>query len=133
MTGESLPIEKFPDAHLPGKAQVDTPLDMPNLLFMGTNVVSGSAISERLPGNGVATGQGNRADYFDKFSIQVDGPAYCVSARVSGEFIRNGPDGLPRMPAGQWSQADMNTGAVIVRSMLRVTPPNAHSRKREWP
>lgn len=43
MTGESLPIEKFPDAHLPGKAPADTPLDMPNLLFMGTNVVSGSA------------------------------------------------------------------------------------------
>ncbi len=43
MTGESLPVEKFPDAHMPGNADSDSPLRMSNLLFMGTNVVSGSA------------------------------------------------------------------------------------------
>ena len=39
MTGESLPVEKFPDA----KGSVESALQMANLVFMGTNVVSGSA------------------------------------------------------------------------------------------
>lgn len=39
MTGESLPVEKFPDAG----DQNAGPLELKNLLFMGTNVVSGSA------------------------------------------------------------------------------------------
>jgi Mg2+-importing ATPase len=39
MTGESLPVEKFADRH----QSDDGPLDQPNLVFMGTNVVSGSA------------------------------------------------------------------------------------------
>lgn len=39
MTGESLPVEKFVDAAQDG----GTVLEQPNLLFMGTNVVSGSA------------------------------------------------------------------------------------------
>ncbi|MBC7444497.1 MAG: magnesium-translocating P-type ATPase [Polaromonas sp.] len=39
MTGESLPVEKFPDA----TGQTEGALAMPNLVFMGTNVVSGSA------------------------------------------------------------------------------------------
>ena len=49
MTGESLPVEKFADRH-----QSDAgPLDQPNLVFMGTNVVSGSATALV-----VATGNG---------------------------------------------------------------------------
>ena len=39
MTGESLPVEKFPEA----KGLTDSALEMANLVFMGTNVVSGSA------------------------------------------------------------------------------------------
>jgi hypothetical protein len=31
------------------------------------------------------------------------------------------------------AQCDINTGAVIDRKMLRVTPPSKNSRKREWP
>ena len=42
MTGESLPIEKFPALPAPPSAD-ENPLDLGNLLFMGTNVVSGSA------------------------------------------------------------------------------------------
>jgi Mg2+-importing ATPase len=41
MTGESLPVEKFADRH--GGVDADGPLEQRNLLFMGTNVVSGSA------------------------------------------------------------------------------------------
>lgn len=41
MTGESLPVEKFPN--LQAQAQTVGALDMVNLAFMGTNVVSGSA------------------------------------------------------------------------------------------
>jgi Mg2+-importing ATPase len=40
MTGESMPVEKFP-AHR--GAVTKNPLDYENLLFMGTNIVSGSA------------------------------------------------------------------------------------------
>ena len=40
MTGESLPVEKFP--HL-RDADTSNPLELDNILFMGTNVVSGSA------------------------------------------------------------------------------------------
>ena len=45
MTGESLPIEKFPvlPAATPAAAAAENPLDLDNLLFMGTNVVSGAA------------------------------------------------------------------------------------------
>ena len=39
MTGESLPVEKFVDCHRPD----DGPLEQSNLVFMGTNIVSGSA------------------------------------------------------------------------------------------
>src|SRR5690625_7263469 len=39
LTGESLPVEKF--AH-PGTADTSA-LEMPNLVFMGTNVISGPA------------------------------------------------------------------------------------------
>jgi Mg2+-importing ATPase len=40
MTGESLPVEKFAELSNPRQANV---LDLDNILFMGTNVVSGSA------------------------------------------------------------------------------------------
>ncbi|HUN91464.1 MAG TPA: magnesium-translocating P-type ATPase [Burkholderiaceae bacterium] len=40
MTGESMPVEKFPSHR---GAASNNPLDYDNLLFMGTNVVSGSA------------------------------------------------------------------------------------------
>jgi Mg2+-importing ATPase len=40
MTGESLPLEKFAQQQTPN---ISNPLDLNNILFMGTNVVSGSA------------------------------------------------------------------------------------------
>lgn len=40
LTGESMPVEKFPD---PGRSTPSSPLDLENVLFMGTSVVSGSA------------------------------------------------------------------------------------------
>ena len=44
MTGESLPVEKFVAAAAPGTAAAAAgPLDQLNLVFMGTNVVSGTA------------------------------------------------------------------------------------------
>jgi Mg2+-importing ATPase len=42
MTGESLPVEKFVDADPAAPAEAG-PLDQRNLVFMGTNVVSGTA------------------------------------------------------------------------------------------
>lgn len=42
LTGESEPIEKFA---IPGGKKGDNPLDLNNLAFMGTNVVSGTALA----------------------------------------------------------------------------------------
>jgi Mg2+-importing ATPase len=42
MTGESMPVEKFAEQHGPASAN---PLELDNLAFMGTNVVSGSALA----------------------------------------------------------------------------------------
>ncbi|NOT17620.1 MAG: magnesium-translocating P-type ATPase [Sulfuriferula sp.] len=40
MTGESLPVEKYAQLSTP---TINNPLDLDNILFMGTNVISGSA------------------------------------------------------------------------------------------
>ncbi len=40
MTGESIPVEKFPTLH---DTTINNPLELENILFMGTNVVSGAA------------------------------------------------------------------------------------------
>ena len=59
MTGESLPVEKFADRH-----QSDAgPLDQPKLVFMGSNVVSGSATALV-----IATGNGT---YFGTLAIRA--------------------------------------------------------------
>jgi len=42
MTGESMPVEKFPRQQ---DGETRNPLDLDNILFMGTNVVSGTAIA----------------------------------------------------------------------------------------
>ena len=42
LTGESLPVEKSASAV---EQAAGSPLDLPNLCFMGTNVVSGTAIA----------------------------------------------------------------------------------------
>ena len=41
LTGEAMPAEKF--AHPCGEQHPDSPFDLPNLCFMGANVVSGYA------------------------------------------------------------------------------------------
>ncbi|MEO6972893.1 MAG: magnesium-translocating P-type ATPase [Rhodoferax sp.] len=60
MTGESLPVEKFPE-HRGSASQ--NPLEMNNLLFMGTNVVSGAATA-------VVVTTGNRT-YFGVLATRV--------------------------------------------------------------
>jgi len=60
MTGESLPVEKFPVQRNP---QTANPFELDNILFMGTNVVSGSATA-------VAIATGNRT-YFGALAARV--------------------------------------------------------------
>jgi P-type Mg2+ transporter len=60
MTGESLPVEKFAARHNSAAA---TPFELENLLFMGTNVVSGSATA-------VVINTGNRT-YFGALAARV--------------------------------------------------------------
>jgi Mg2+-importing ATPase len=59
MTGESMPIEKFADR----QGDSDQPLEQSNLLFMGTNVVSGSATA-------LVISTGHRT-YFGTLAAQV--------------------------------------------------------------
>jgi Mg2+-importing ATPase len=59
MTGESLPVEKHADSHPP----LDNVLDADNLLFMGTNVVSGAAMA-------VVLATGNRT-YFGTIAVRA--------------------------------------------------------------
>ena len=60
MTGESMPVEKFA---VQRDAKAINPLELDNILFMGTNVVSGSAVA-------VVLGTGN-ATYFGALASRV--------------------------------------------------------------
>ncbi|SEM69697.1 Mg2+-importing ATPase [Pseudomonas sp. ok272] len=60
MTGESMPVEKFPRQQ---SGDTRNPLDLENLLFMGTNVVSGAATA-------VILTTGN-ATYFGALALRV--------------------------------------------------------------
>ena len=59
ITGESLPVEKFPDR----RGDATGPLEQSNLVFMGTNVVSGSATA-------LVVATGNRS-YFGTLAARV--------------------------------------------------------------
>jgi len=72
MTGESLPIEKFPEISQP----FDAIFDAPNLLFMGTNVISGSATA-------LVVATGNHS-YFGALSSRVTKTEHAVTAFQSG-------------------------------------------------
>ena len=72
MTGESLPVEKFPSA----TGHTEGALAMPNLVFMGTNVVSGSATAVLL-----ATGNGT---YFGTLATRVTASTREVNAFQAG-------------------------------------------------
>ncbi|QOU02583.1 MULTISPECIES: magnesium-translocating P-type ATPase [Pseudomonas fluorescens group] len=60
MTGESMPVEKFTELR---DAKIINPLEIDNILFMGTNVVSGSATA-------VIVGTGNNT-YFGALATRV--------------------------------------------------------------
>ena len=72
MTGESLPVEKFPSA----AGQAEGALAMPNLVFMGTNVVSGSATAVLL-----ATGNNT---YFGTLATRVTANSREINAFQAG-------------------------------------------------
>jgi len=72
MTGESLPVEKFPDISQP----FESVFDAPNLLFMGTNVVSGSATA-------LVMATGNRS-YFGALSSCITTTERAETAFQSG-------------------------------------------------
>jgi Mg2+-importing ATPase len=73
MTGESMPVEKFPTQR---SASVINPFDLDNILFMGTNVVSGSATA-------VVLGTGN-ATYFGALASRVTATDRAPTAFQSG-------------------------------------------------
>ena len=90
MTGESLPVEKFVRQR---DAGASNPLDFDNILFMGTNVVSGSATA-------IVVSTGN-ATYFGALASRVTGVS-----RVTTQF-----------------QAGVNKVAwLLIRFMLVMSP-----------
>ena len=72
MTGESLPVEKFATMNRP----FDTEFDAPDLLFMGTNVISGSATA-------LVVATGNRT-YFGALSTRVTATDRTTTAFQAG-------------------------------------------------
>lgn len=72
MTGESLPVEKFPDA----RDNAHSALEMSSLVFMGTNVVSGSATV-------LVLATGNHT-YFGTLATRVTAATSEVNAFQSG-------------------------------------------------
>lgn len=73
MTGESMPVEKFSTQR---DAKAINPLELDNILFMGTNVVSGSATA-------VVLGTGN-ATYFGALASRVTATDRAPTAFQSG-------------------------------------------------
>ena len=73
MTGESLPIEKFSD---PSHNTSSNPIELSNILFMGTNVVSGSATA-------VVISTGNLT-YFGTIATRVTAADRAPTAFQSG-------------------------------------------------
>jgi Mg2+-importing ATPase len=73
MTGESMPVEKFAVQRL---ASAINPLELDNILFMGTNVVSGSATA-------VVLGTGN-GTYFGTLASRVTATDRAPTAFQSG-------------------------------------------------
>jgi len=73
MTGESMPVEKFATQR---DAKAINPLELDNILFMGTNVVSGSATA-------VVLGTGN-ATYFGALASRVTATDRAPTAFQSG-------------------------------------------------
>ncbi len=73
MTGESLPVEKFSRQQ---GTHADTPLDLDNILFMGTNVVSGAAM-------GVILTTGN-STYFGALAQRVSATDRAPTAFQAG-------------------------------------------------
>ncbi len=73
MTGESMPVEKFVRQR---NVQAVNPLDLNNILFMGTNVVSGSATA-------VLLGTGN-STYFGALASRVTATDRAPTAFQSG-------------------------------------------------
>ncbi|CUA87495.1 magnesium-translocating P-type ATPase [Gulbenkiania indica] len=73
MTGESMPVEKFA---VQRDAKAINPLDLDNILFMGTNVVSGSATA-------VVLGTGN-GTYFGALASRVTATDRAPTAFQSG-------------------------------------------------
>ena len=72
MTGESLPVEKFAERH----HSVESPLELSNIAFMGTNVVSGAATA-------VVLETGNRT-YFGTLAARVTATDRTVTAFQTG-------------------------------------------------
>jgi Mg2+-importing ATPase len=72
MTGESLPVEKFADR----RQGADSPLELSNIAFMGTNVVSGAATALVLE-------TGNRT-YFGTLAARVTATDRTVTAFQAG-------------------------------------------------
>ena len=73
MTGESLPVEKFAELR---KSDISNLLELDNILFMGTNVVSGSAIA-------VVIATGNHT-YFGTLAQRITATGRAPTAFQSG-------------------------------------------------
>jgi Mg2+-importing ATPase len=122
ITGESVPVEKFADQREP-TAQ---PLEQSNLLFMGTNVVSGTATAlvvatgGHTQVGGIAARVAQAADAPSAFHTGVDGVSWLLirfaAVMVPLVFLLNG------WVRGQWFEAFLFAMSVAVGLTPEMLP-----------
>jgi Mg2+-importing ATPase len=122
MTGESLPVEKFAGRHAPEAG----PLEQPGLVFMGTNVVSGSATALVLA-TGNRTYFGALADSADAIQLALNSFQAGVNS-VSWVLIRFAAVMVPLVllingfTKGDWLQAFLFALSVAVGLTPEMLP-----------
>ncbi len=124
MTGESLPVEKFPTA---GSGSLSA-LDMANLVFMGTNVISGAA-SALVLATGNDTYFGTLATRVTRVSREAEANAFQVGVnKVSWLLIRFALIMVPLVllingfTKGDWSEAFLFALSVAVGLTPEMLP-----------
>ncbi|HQX51939.1 MAG TPA: magnesium-translocating P-type ATPase [Planctomycetaceae bacterium] len=124
MTGESLPVEKFPSA----RSESHSALDMANLVFMGTNVVSGAATAVVLA-TGNKTYFGTLATRVTRTTGEADANAFQIGVnKVSWLLIRFALVMVPLVllingyTKGDWTQSFLFALSVAVGLTPEMLP-----------
>ena len=128
LTGEALPVEK---KAAPASADVQNPLDLPNICFLGSNVESGSATA-------VVIHTGDQT-YFGSLAASIVGQRQLDQLRQGRQQVHLADDLLHRrdgsgcVPYQRTEQAQLGGSVPVCHGRGRRADPRdaAHDRDRE--